>query len=206
MITIRVLLDGTWSDTNTNTTVGQICGRVPQNAGCLAQESAGNCQADSAWCRSRVGGPQARPPRSSASCTRPGAKLGPSWPSAASTASEELPGHLEVQPMWCASSRHAPSLAAMPLDYLSAVPRPRAARLLGGQPVSALMGHSSLATMPGGMEAPVIEVRAAADPLRGAATASQGAAGAWGVHFGNALELKQPSRRYALHLQRGCDR
>ncbi len=37
-INIPVLLDGTWSDTNTNTNVGQICGRVPRKAAGLVQE------------------------------------------------------------------------------------------------------------------------------------------------------------------------
>lgn len=37
-INIPVLLDGTWSDTNTNTNVGQICGRVPREAAGLVQE------------------------------------------------------------------------------------------------------------------------------------------------------------------------
>ncbi|MGY1607550.1 DUF2235 domain-containing protein [Geodermatophilus sp. SYSU D00700] len=37
-INIPVLLDGTWSDTNTNTNVGQIHGRVPPDAAGLAQE------------------------------------------------------------------------------------------------------------------------------------------------------------------------
>jgi hypothetical protein len=35
-INIPVLLDGTWSDTNTN--VGQICGRVPRDGAGLVQE------------------------------------------------------------------------------------------------------------------------------------------------------------------------
>jgi uncharacterized protein (DUF2235 family) len=37
-VNIAVLLDGTWSDTNTNTNVGQICGRVPRDAAGLVQE------------------------------------------------------------------------------------------------------------------------------------------------------------------------
>lgn len=37
-INIPVLLDGTWSDTNTNTNVGQICGRVPRDGAGTVQE------------------------------------------------------------------------------------------------------------------------------------------------------------------------
>ena len=37
-INIPVLLDGTWSDTSTNTNVGQICRRVPRDAAGLVQE------------------------------------------------------------------------------------------------------------------------------------------------------------------------
>jgi hypothetical protein len=38
-VNIAVLLDGTWSDTDTHTNIAQIDGRVPRSAGGVAQEA-----------------------------------------------------------------------------------------------------------------------------------------------------------------------